>query len=110
MRLLFDQNLSPRLVQRLKDLYRDSLHVSSVGLDRATDGEVWAYAMENECAIVTKDSDFSDRGAVMGIPPKVIWLRLGNCSTDDVEATLRRVQADINTFLADPELGLMEVI
>ena len=40
MRLLFDHNLSPKLVRRLADLYPDSTHVTDAGLDRATDIEL----------------------------------------------------------------------
>ena len=85
MKLLLDQNLSPRLVHRLADLYPDAAHVSLVGLDRASDGEVWDYAQANDCIIVTKDADFSDMSVLRGHPPKIIWLRLGNCTTSDVE-------------------------
>ena len=56
MRLLFDHNLSPRLVARLADLYPNASHVFFVGLDRASDPEVWDSAHANECIIVTKDS------------------------------------------------------
>jgi len=64
MRLLFDQNLSPTLVQRLSDLYSDASHVSLVGLDRASDEAVWSYALTNDYIIVTKDADFSDASVV----------------------------------------------
>jgi len=80
MKLLFDHNLSPRLVQRLADLYPGASHVALGGLDRATDLAVWTYAQTNEYVIVTKDSDFNDVSVLRGFPPKVIWLRLGNCS------------------------------
>jgi predicted nuclease of predicted toxin-antitoxin system len=60
MKLLFDQNLSPRLTGRLADLFPDSSHVSFVGLDRASDGAVWAHAQAAGLVNVTKDSDYSD--------------------------------------------------
>jgi len=78
MRLLFDHNLSPRLVRGLADRYSDTTHVFLVGLDRASDMAVWTYAQTNDYMIVTKDSDFSDVSVLRGFPPKVIWLRLGS--------------------------------
>src|SRR5262245_28570309 len=110
MRLLFDHNLSPRLVHRLADLYPDTSHVFLVGLDRASDLAVWAYAQTNDYIIVTKDSDFSDVSVLRGFPPKVIWLRLGNCTTSDVERTMRSGFAAIDAFANDPSVGILELI
>ena len=47
MKLLFDENLSPKLVASLADIYPDSNHVHRVGLGGATDNEVWEYALKN---------------------------------------------------------------
>ena len=110
MRLLFDHNLSPGLVRRLIDLYPDSSHVFLVGLDRASDMAVWTYAQTNDYIIVTKDSDFSDVSVLRGFPPKVIWLRLGNCTTSDVERTLRRGYVAIDVFATDPTSGVLELV
>jgi predicted nuclease of predicted toxin-antitoxin system len=110
MRLLFDHNLSPRLVRRLADLYPDTSHVFFVGLDRAADMTVWNYAQTYDYIIVTKDSDFSDVSVLRGFPPKVVWLRLGNCTTTDVERTLRHGFAAIEAFANDPTSGVLELI
>lgn len=64
MRLLFDQNLSPRLVDLLSDTHPGSVHVLSVGLDRALDDAVWAYAKQHGFIIVTKDTDFHERSVI----------------------------------------------
>ena len=58
MKLLFDQNLSPRLPRLLKDLYPDSAHIRDIGMRDSTDTEIWEYAKANGFAIVSKDSDF----------------------------------------------------
>ena len=60
MKLLFDHNLSPRLVNRLADIYPDSNHLFNLNLDTAEDSFVWKYARDNDLTIVTKDSDFSE--------------------------------------------------
>lgn len=41
MKLLFDQNLSPRLVANLADLFPSSAHVEVVGLGKEIDRLVW---------------------------------------------------------------------
>lgn len=89
MKLLLDQNISPHLVARLADIYPGSAHVQSVGLDLAPDIPLWEYAREHDFVIVTKDADFSERSALIGYPPKVIWIRLGNCTTSEIESVLR---------------------
>jgi predicted nuclease of predicted toxin-antitoxin system len=81
VKLLFDQNLSPRLVTMLSDLFPGSEHTQSLGLDQSSDALLWGFARNNDFLIVTKDVDFSDRSALVGYPPKVIWVRTGNCTT-----------------------------
>jgi predicted nuclease of predicted toxin-antitoxin system len=85
VKLLFDQNLSPILVKLLADLYPDSNHVYKLGIDRNSDEELRDYARRKNFVIVTKDSDFSDLCILHGFPPKVIWVRRGNCSTSAIE-------------------------
>ena len=87
--LLFDQNLSPKLLTRLQDLYPGSTHVEALGLGSASDQTIWDFAASGDYIIVTKDADFTELSVVRGIPPKVIWIRRGNCSTKDIEQLLR---------------------
>lgn len=101
MKLLFDENLSHKLVRLLADLFPDSVHVREVGLKAAGDPSVWDYARDNGLMIVSKDSDMHQRSFVFGYPPKIIWVRLGNCSTADVERLLRKQFAAIEEFYRD---------
>ena len=98
MKLIFDENLAPRLATALSDLYPGSVHLSDCGLRGASDVEVWQYARENGFAIVSKDSDFSQRSSLLGGPPKVIWLRIGNCTTTRVDFILRNAALRIQAF------------
>ena len=61
MKLLFDENLSPRLVNFLSTPFLGSVHVRDVGLAQADDEAIWTYAKDNGFAIVSKDSDFQQR-------------------------------------------------
>lgn len=101
MKLLFDQNLSPSLASRLADAFPDSAHVQDVGLDRAGDAAVWDYAGANGFIIVSKDSDFHERGVLSGAPPKVVWIKRGNCSTDAIEHLIRAHAGDVKDLLTD---------
>ena len=107
MKLLFDQNLSPKLVKRLADSFPDSSHVQSEGLDCASDDEVWEHARVNGFAIVSKDADYNSLSVVRGSPPKVIWLLLGNCTTAQVETVFRARFADVEAFGKDPSVGTL---
>jgi len=90
LKLLFDQNLSPRLVHLLSDVYPECYHVQDLDLDRSRDTEVWNYAAEHGYTIVSKHADFHQRSLLLGPPPKVVWIRLGNCSVTDTATLLLR--------------------
>lgn len=98
MKLLFDENLSPRLVGLLAAEYPDSTHVEqALGRGRA-DADLWQYAATHGYAIISKDSDLRQRAFVSGPPPKVIWLSVGNAGTDDILRLIRASLAEINRF------------
>ncbi len=80
MKLLLDENLSRRLVPFLQADYPGSSQVALLGLEKATDREIWEYAKSNDFIIVTKDSDFHELSTLYGAPPKIIWLKTGNQS------------------------------
>lgn len=107
MKLLFDHNLSPRLVNRLADIYPDSQHLFLIGLDQADDGSVREYALLGNFMLVTKDADFNELSILQGFPPKVIWIRRGNCSTSQIEEILRSHLEDIQAFEQNPNLGVL---
>ena len=109
MKLLYDHNLSPRLVERLAGIFPGALHVADVGLSCATDEEVWAYAASKNACIVTKDSDFNDLSVLRDPPPKVIWLRIGNCTTTRLEALLRDHAVLIHDFLLDDTARMLMI-
>ncbi len=109
MSLLFDQNLSRRLPALLAAEFPGSAQVLLAGLSTANDRAVWAYAAAHGLAVVSKDADFARLSATLGPPPKVLWLRVGNGPTRDVEALLRSRAAEIWAFLADPASPLLEL-
>lgn len=107
MKLLFDQNLSYKLVNRLADLFSGSSHVQSLGLDRADDDHVWEYARVNGFIIVSKDADYNNLSVLRGNPPKVIWVQLPNCTTTQIETLFRIRCEDIESFEKEPTVGTL---
>jgi predicted nuclease of predicted toxin-antitoxin system len=109
MKLLLDQNISYKLVKRLGDVYPDSRHVRQIELDNAEDLAVWNYAKDNGFVIVSKDEDFHQRSFLSGAPPKVVWLRLGNCATQDIEDALRRNRMALIDFVNREEAAFLVI-
>ena len=112
MKLLLDQNISFRISNKIQDLFSGSKQVRDLGLEDSKDSFLWNYAKENGYCIVTFDGDFYDMGIIKGSSPKVIWLRIGNTSTQNIEKVLRDNFELIKTFLTDPnykEIGCLEI-
>jgi predicted nuclease of predicted toxin-antitoxin system len=103
VRLLFNANLSPRLAVVLNDLFPGSTHVFSAGELLTSDLSIWEFGKRDGFTIVSKDRDFQRLSARLGAPPKVIWVRTGNCPTAEVERALRANQADIQRLIQDPD-------
>lgn len=107
MKLLFDENLSRKLVVRLADLYPDSTHVAQADLLESPDREIWDFAKAGNFVIVSTDSDFYELATTIGPPPKIVWLRHWTHPTKDAERALRREAIRITEFAADPELAVL---
>lgn len=109
MKLLFDQNISFRLIKRIVDLFPNSKQVRELGLENSTDTEIFDFAKKNQFSIVTFDSDFYDLGTIRGFPPKIIWVRIGNTTTKNLENLLRDKSDLIKLFLRE-DYGCLEII
>ena len=109
MKLLLDQNLSFRLLEKLEFAYPGSTQVKFVALDQADDLGIWRFAKDNDFTIVTKDSDFHEFSLVYGNPPKVIWLKCGNKPKEYVLGLLLDHQDEIKAFLEDSSSTCLEI-
>lgn len=98
MKLLFDANLSPKLAARLSDLFPGSSHVRQEPACGTEDIDIWNFAQQGGFTIVTKDSDFDNLALLFDKPPKVIGVRLGNCTTQAVEILVRTSYDDLVRF------------
>lgn len=106
MKLLFDENLSFRLVDRLRADYPGAMHVDQAGLRGMSDHRVWQYARENGYTLVSKDDDFRNLCFVHGAPPKVVWLNLGNAPTSRIAELLTKRKSEVEAFVAESEGSL----
>lgn len=109
MKLLLDQNVSPKLVESLNEIYPGSVHVKEIGLDRALDEEIWIYAKVNNFIIISKDADFAERSLLLGFPPFVVWIRKGNCTTSEIKNTLVENLELIKKFISASQTGLLNL-
>jgi predicted nuclease of predicted toxin-antitoxin system len=89
LKLLFDENLSDQLVDRLSDVYSGSQHVRQLGMKSSPDRIVLGYAGLMDMVLVTKDGDFDDLALLNEDSARVLRLDLGNCTTDEIEQALR---------------------
>lgn len=101
MKLLYDENLPRSLVRTIADLYPESTHVVFVGLESADDDHVWEFAAQQGFTVVSKDADFHERSSVLGHPPKVVWIRRGNCTTGAIADLLRESREELLQFKGD---------
>lgn len=106
MKLLLDQNLSRKLVPHLAEAYPESSHVFLLGLAKTDDSDIWYYARHHGFSLVTKNTDMVDLCVLRGGPPKVLWLRIGNCTTELVREVLDSNKERIARFATDSSVAL----
>ncbi len=112
MNILFDQNISFRILGLIQDKFPDARHVKEFSLQFASDIEIWKYAKSNSFHLVTFDADFYDLAALFGHPPKIIWLRIGNTSTQNLSNKILSHFEVIRSFLTEEdymELACLEI-
>ena len=108
-KLLFDNNISHRVLARISDIFPNANHVMLESLDESSDEKVWFFARSNNYTIVTKDSDFNDLAIYKGVPPKIIWIKSGNCKVVEIENILRDNVNAIKEFLDEPNGAILEM-
>jgi predicted nuclease of predicted toxin-antitoxin system len=112
VKLLFDQNISHRVVARLQNTFPEAKHVRDFDLQFSPDREIWNFAKEHGFSLVTFDSDFNDLATLFGHPPKIICLRFGNTLTQNLIEKLEKKKDIIAQFLNDIlyfEVGCLEI-
>lgn len=109
MRLLFDQNISFKIIKKISEYFPQAKQIRSTGLENSSDLQIWEYSKTNNYCIVTFDSDFIDLTNLKGFPPKIIWLRIGNTTTENIALTLIKNKNRIEEFISNPELAFLEI-
>jgi predicted nuclease of predicted toxin-antitoxin system len=109
VKLLLDENLSRRILPFLEKDFPGSTQVALIGLEQASDEEIWCHARDHDFCIVTKDADFYDLSLVRGPPPKIIWLKSGNVTKAAIAQLLLSNKYSIKTLLAADETTCVEI-
>ena len=110
VKLLFDQNISYKVIAHISDIFPNSSHVARVSLESASDFEVWNYAKHNGYVLVSKDSDFNDLATLYGAPPFVIWIRSGNVKVQEIVNVLRKHESTIKKVIQTNKESIIEII
>ncbi|MFY7665761.1 DUF5615 family PIN-like protein [Flavobacterium sp.] len=110
MKLLFNQNISHRILNLLSENFSGSTCVKNEKLIDSSDKTIWEFAKESDYTIVTQDSDFNDFNSLYGFPPKVIWIRTGNLRTDQLANILESNYNEIINFRDNPNYGCFEIL
>jgi len=95
VKFLVDNQLPAKLAKLLAARGHDACHVLDVGLDEASDTEIWKYAAANGRVLITKDEDFFLRACQSKTSVQVVWVRLGNCRTPSLVAVWETVLPDL---------------
>lgn len=102
MKLLLDQNISFRVVKKIAQRFPEAIQVRLLGLENYPDRKIWEYAKSNGYTIVTFDADFYDLAKLYGPPPKIIWLRTGNTTSNYIVQLLTTHAEVIREFIENP--------
>jgi predicted nuclease of predicted toxin-antitoxin system len=110
MKLLFDQNISHRIIKLLSSDFEGSTTVKYENLINYSDKAIWDFAKKSNFTIVTQDADFNDLNLLNGFPPKIIWLRTGNLKTEELATILKNHSIENMEFENNPNYGCFEIL
>jgi predicted nuclease of predicted toxin-antitoxin system len=108
LRILLDQNLSPRLIRKLADLLPGLESVYTHGLMGASDPFIFDWARKaGFSALLSADRDFVRIADEQGPPPKVIQIERCDFPSDTIEQLIRREILRIHDFLLSERATLL---
>ncbi|MFC3416563.1 DUF5615 family PIN-like protein [Algoriphagus hitonicola] len=110
MSLLFDQNISPKILKILPLQFSGSSQVRFEGLENSSDLEIFHYAKKKHFTIVSFDSDFIDLNGIYGTPPKIIYLNTGNLITKNISDLLIKNSLRISHYIDSDSDEILELI
>ena len=109
MKILLDENLSPRHAKSLRNGGIDARSVVEDGLCGASDDRVRAHAIAQDRILVTLDADFANimRYSPAGTPG-VIWLKLNPPSETAIAHALDSVLQELNATAMSGKLAVVD--
>jgi len=109
VKLLFDQNISHRIIRLLEHDFLSCDQIRRLNLENKSDKEIWEFAGRNDYIVITFDADFYEFSNLYGHPPKIIWLRFGNNTTSGIAQVLIEKKELINDFIKQDEFSCLEI-
>ncbi|WP_426239792.1 DUF5615 family PIN-like protein [Pararhizobium sp. DWP1-1-3] len=109
MRFLVDAQLPPALARWVTLNGHDAAHVADIGMQAATDRQIWDYALAEDRVIITKDEDFAQRKVLAHHSPAIVWMRWRNTRRQELLTRFETVLPAVLAALARGET-LVEVI
>lgn len=97
MRFVVDAQLPPALAAWIRRRGHDADHVFDLGMERADDAAIAAWAVDAQAVVVTKDDDFGRLGQGQ---LRIVWIRLGNASNAALIAAVAPLWDEICAQLA----------
>jgi predicted nuclease of predicted toxin-antitoxin system len=95
LKLVVDNQLPLALARWLAAHGDDAVHVLDLGLDRATDFEIWSHALRDGRIVVSKDEDFFHLANRPADDGRLLWVRVGNCRREALVALFERHRPSI---------------
>ena len=91
MKFWIDGQLSPALAPWLNDTFNvQAFSLEWLGLQRASDKDIFFSAREANAVVITKDQDFVHLLNQLGPPPQVVWVTCGNTSNAQMRESLQQ--------------------
>lgn len=110
MKIVIDQNISFRIIPHINHLFTEIIHIRTLGWTDAPDIVIFRNAKQQDFdAILTLDEDFDNIILENSPPPKILWLRVRNCTTNHLAKIIVDKIEVINEFLKDKELDCLEI-
>ena len=111
MKFLIDAHISPRLPDRLRGFGHDAFHVITMPAGNATsDDDIIALADREGRVVVTKDADFRIARQATGCPARLLLIKTGNMTRDELIDLVLAHLATIEAFFDGPNCGELRVI
>ncbi len=103
MKFIIDAQLPRKLARWLNAIGYDAIHTLDLpDKNKTTDTQISLLSLKEQRVVISKDSDFYDRYFLKLEPYKLIYLTVGNMSTDEL---ILLFEKNLNQIISEIELN-----